>query len=276
MNESTQEQIPDRKLFVAKLIESCSLCPRACGVNRLAVQTGFCGLDHRAWCFREMLHPYEEKELSPSHQVYYTGCNLRCEFCTVDEWNQSPVLAESIELDDLVSQVSRRRLRGAVNLNLLGGEPAVNLYGILDLLDKIDFSTTVVWNSSMYYSRPVNQALEGLVNIYLADLKTFDAECSRKILAAADYFPVASRRIEEAAVAAEVIVRHLVLPGHISCCTDPILRWLAKTLPLAKVSLRWDYVPPAECAAAPRGYLSAAEKSQILKIAADLKLNLID
>lgn len=241
----------------------------------MAGEKGYCGLDGRAWCFREMLHPHEEQELSPSHQVYFSGCNLRCEYCTVAEWNESPEEVEAIDLDDLAGRIRKRHAEGARNVNLLGGEPAVNLYGILDLLEKIDPSATVVWNSNMYYAEPVNEVLKGLVDIFLADVKSGSAECGEKILGAADYFPVAKKRVEEALEHADVIVRHLVLPGHRDCCCDPVLQWLAG-LGNVKVSLRLDYIPPVEAQYSPRGYLSEAEKKNVRNRAENLGLNLIE
>ncbi len=276
MQREAWEQIGARKLFVEKLMTSCVLCPRSCGVNRFAGQVGFCGLDGCARCFREMLHPHEERELSPSHQVYFSGCNLRCTYCSVAEWNELPMeVEEAIALDDLARRVAERRKHGARNLNLLGGEPAVNLYGILDLLERIDWRTTVVWNSNMYYSAPVTEALEGLVDIFLADVKSGSAECGRDLLGASDYFSVAGQRVKEAARQTEVIVRHLVLPGHLECCCFPVLEWLAAALPEIKVSLRWDYMPPADGRPGPAGYLTQAEKECVLERAAGLGLNLI-
>ena len=276
MNPEAYKEIPNRRLFFEKLIQSCELCPRMCGVNRLEGEKGFCGLDARAYCFREILHPNEEKELSPSHQIYFSGCNLRCEYCSVAEWNELPCEIDAIELDNLVKRIRERQAQGAMNLNFLGGEPSVNVYGILDFLERIDHSTTIVWNSNMYYDGVVDEGLRGLADIFLADIKCGNTECSEKNLSAADYFSVACNMVSRAIEHADVIVRHLVLPGHLDCCCRPILEWLVKELPEVKISLRFNYIPPPEANYSPKGYLSQEEKDYVLEMASRMNLNLIE
>ena len=99
----------------------CQLCPRACAVDRTAGQTGYCGLTHEAHIFREVLHYGEEAELIPSHQVFFSGCNLRCEFCAVAEWNAAPESAPLLDVAQLRECILARRKEGARTLNFLGG-----------------------------------------------------------------------------------------------------------------------------------------------------------
>jgi len=244
-------------------------------VDRRAGERGYCGLDDKAHCFREMLHRAEEAELSPSHQVYFTGCNLRCEYCTVLEWNQEPLTIAPMDLEGLVHAVERRRTQGARNVNLLGGEPAVSLPGILTLLQRIRTSTRVVWNSNMYYNECVDGLLQGLVDVCLADLKCGNNRCAAGLLDADDYVDVARRNLHMADRHTDLIVRHLVLPGHMDCCTRPTLRWLATELPHVKVSLRTNYVPPIEAASAPKQYLTSHEAEAAIRQARDMGLHLI-
>ena len=126
------------------------MCPHLCGVNRLEGQTGVCGLDSNVYCFREMLNLTEEPGLVPSHQVYFAGCNLKCGFCSVAEWNADPMAVPVIEADNLVERIQTRQQQGAVNLNLLGGEPAVSIYGILELLElKQDYLNKLDWQAKI-------------------------------------------------------------------------------------------------------------------------------
>jgi putative pyruvate formate lyase activating enzyme len=86
---------------------------------------------------------------------------------------------------------------------------------------------------------------------------------------------VAKHNILEARRDGEVIVRHLVLPGHSECCLRPILRWLAEKAPEVKVSLRGDYVPPAESDSAPVEYVRRQELDSAINLAKEMGLNLI-
>lgn len=255
-------------------LRRCQLCPRDCRVDRAAGQRGYCGLDDRVHCFREMLFP-EEAELSPSHQVYFAGCNLRCEFCAVGEWNREPLAVDAVDLDGLVARIDERRRQGARNVNLLGGEPAVNLPGILRLLARLGRRTPVVFNSNMYYNEDADALLRGQIDVCLADLKCGDERCAGTMLDARDYVEVARRNIVRAGEHCDVIVRHLILPGHTDCCLRPTLRWLAAEMPSVKVSLRGNYVPPAGAIAAPADYPSPREISAAFDEARNLGLRLM-
>jgi putative pyruvate formate lyase activating enzyme len=275
MKPHAHAQLIDRAELVLRRLESCDLCPRRCGVNRRAGQLGFCGLGDSPICFREMLHNHEESQLNPSHQVYFAGCNLRCGFCTVAEYNEQIAAIRPIPLDRLAARIQSRKREGAATLNLLGGEPAVNLVGILSLLSQIDPATVVVWNSNMYYNACVDCCIEGVADIVLADFKCGNAVCSRDLLDAEDYVSVVRDNLCRAARHADLIVRHLVVPGHRACCTVPVLQWLATHLPQVKVSLRFDYIPPVNSRTAPKTYGNRRDQMEVLECARNLRLNLI-
>jgi putative pyruvate formate lyase activating enzyme len=286
MNPMAHKQAHRRAEIARKALRECRLCPRNCGVDRTARldspssarragATGFCGMDDSVRCYREVLYDGEEDDLNPSHHIYFAGCNLRCEFCTVAEWNESPDAAEKTDIGALGDKITERIRQGARTLNLLGGEPAVNIAGILELLSRLECETTVVWNSNMYYNNIIDELTAGLVDVYLADLKVGNNHCAEAMLKAADYLEVTKKNIIKASTHGRVIVRHVILPGHTKCCLEPILRWLAERLPGVEVSLRGDYFPPADAVAAPAGYLSGNEFQNALQLAAQLRLNLV-
>jgi putative pyruvate formate lyase activating enzyme len=275
MNPAAHKEAHRRAEIAREALKSCRLCPRNCSVDRTAGATGFCGLDDSLRCYREVLYDCEEEGLNPSHQICFTGCNLRCEFCAVAEWNEKPLAADRKTTAELVKIIAERKKQGARTLNLLGGEPAVNIAGILELLSQVECETTVVWNSNMYYNDVVGELIEGLVDVYLPDLKVGNARCAEKLLGAADYFEVVRRNILRAGSRGRMIVRHVVLPGHTECCLKPILSWIAEEIPAVEVSLRDNYFPPAEAAAAPLTYLSQNEFEKALKLAGKFRLNLV-
>lgn len=217
----------------------------------------------------------EEPGLVPSHQVYFAGCNLKCGFCSVAEWNQEPTTVPVIEADDLVKQIKMRHEQGANNLNLLGGEPAVSIYGILDLLERIPQKTRIVWNSNMYYRQPVRDALDGLVDVYLADFKCGNSDCAQKMLGASDYVEVVQENLLHAGEKTELYIRHVAMPGHVECCGRSILEWIAERIPTAELSLKFDYIPPLPAGTCPAGYIQDSEKRKMLEIVKQLALKVI-
>ncbi|MBE0534833.1 MAG: radical SAM protein [Phycisphaerae bacterium] len=275
MKPQAHRKAQERAERMREALRSCRLCPRECGADRVAGEKGFCGLDATARCFREVLHYGEERQLVPSHQVYFAGCNLRCEHCTVAEWNESPMDGDVIPMEGVLEAIGRRRRAGARTLNLLGGEPAVSVAGILQLLALLDCKISVVWNSNMYYNAVVDAALRGLVDVFLADVKCYGRQCCRQLLGVGDYVETVRRNILSAAEHADVIVRVIVLPGHLDCCVDPTMRWLAEKMDGVKVSLRGDYMPPAECVYAPKEYVERGEMDTVRRMAADWGLNVV-
>ena len=269
------EKAAEAALRAEEHLKCCRLCPRDCRVNRTAGERGYCRLDDKAHCFREMLQRAEEAVLVPSHHVYFAGCSLRCEFCTVAEWNEQPLAVDALDEDWLVGRIELRQRQGARNVNLLGGEPTVSLPGILKLLSRIRTPAQVVWNSNMYYNEGVDALLRGLIDVYLADLKCGNGRCAEALLGAGDYVDVVRRNIRMAYEHSDVIVRHVVLPGHTKCCLEPTLEWLAAEVPGARLSLRADYIPPAQAAAAPRDYLADAEIEAAVARARELGLAVI-
>jgi putative pyruvate formate lyase activating enzyme len=113
------------------------------------------------------------------------------------------------------------------------------------------------------------------VDVCLADLKCGNRRCAAALLDAEDYVEVARRNLHRASEHKDLIVRHLLLPGHMDCCTRPTLEWLAAELPRVKVSVRTNYVPPVEAKATPAGYVTSQEAEAACRLARDLGLHLI-
>jgi len=275
MNAAAYKQAGKRVEVAREALRNCRLCPRNCGVDRIAGATGYCGLDEKLRCFRELVYDGEEDGLNPSYHLCFTGCNLRCEFCTVAEWNEQPLAGIEADYEILKKTIEEKIEQGAENLNLLGGEPAVNIFGILELLSRLNSRTRVVWNSNMYYNDIVDELTAGLVDVYLADLKAGNVRCGETVLGAADYFEVATRNIIKAGEHGRVIVRHVILPGHTECCLKPVLYWLAEKSPNVEISLKGNYLPPANAKHSPAGYLGKNEYEIALRLAEKLNLNLI-
>lgn len=234
----------DAKIDLAeRLTRKCSLCERKCGVDRVAGEVGFCGVSRESQYFFEQTLWGEEAPLIPSHEIFFSGCNMRCEYCYSWEAVLDPTCGQQVVCKDFARLIDFRREEGAANLNLIGGEPTVNLPSILKALRLVSRPTAVVWNSNFYMSEDTMGLLDGLVDLYLGDFRFGNDRCANEISDTDRYFEAASRNFKIAAESGDLIIRHLVMPGHIECCLRPIAEWVAANLPDAPFNLMFQYVP---------------------------------
>jgi putative pyruvate formate lyase activating enzyme len=246
---------------LAPLEKSCTLCPRACRVDRSADEKGVCQTGSRASVSHALLHFGEEPVLSGTHRagsgtIFFTGCNLKCLFC---QNYQLSWLLEGAPVSDqgLAAMMIDLQEQGALNINFVS--PTHVVLPILRAL-KIAYGEglriPLVWNSNGYDNREVIQALEGIIDIYLPDLKYRSPAISKKYSGAADYFEHASVALREMSVQQPVletapdgtarrglIVRHLILPGSAEDSLA-ILKWMGDNLsPYIGLSLMSQYRP---------------------------------
>lgn len=236
----------------------CQLCPRTCKVNR-TVSTGFCGCTNEVKAARAALHLWKEPCISGtqgSGTVFFSGCTLKCCFC-----QNSQISCENFGKTLSVSQLSEIFLKlqeeGAHNLNLV--TPTQYLPFIIEALDNIKklLSIPVIYNCGGYERPEVISLLKDYIDIYMPDLKYYDASLSFSYSKAKDYFSFASKAIQkmieqtgvptfnkEGILQKGVLIRHLVLPG---CKEDSmkLLEWMSETLPKDSflLSLLSQYTP---------------------------------
>jgi putative pyruvate formate lyase activating enzyme len=174
----------------------------------------------------ECLHYAEEEELIPSHTVFFVGCNWKCHFCGTEEGLKMKN-GYQITPAFLARAMERRAREGARNVNFVGGEPSVHLPVILQALRQTRASLGVVLNSNGFLSEKAMQLCRQVVDLYLFDLRFGPGDCDRRLGAVPGSWAVVTRNLLQASQQGEVWVRHLQLPGHLDCCTQPALRWLA-------------------------------------------------
>ena len=232
-------------VWLRDVMSDCVLCPRACHVDRLSGQTGYCGQTAELMAARASLHYWEEPCISGtsgSGTVFFSGCNLRCVFCQ----NHNIALGKAgrvITPRHLVEIFLNLQEQGANNINLV--TPTHFLPQIAIALEQAKcqgLHLPIVYNTGSYESVDALRHLEGLVDIYLPDLKYLSAELSAAYSHAPDYFEIACAAIEEMyrqvgdpVICADtglmqwgVIVRHLLLPGQTKD-SKKILRYLHET-----------------------------------------------
>jgi putative pyruvate formate lyase activating enzyme len=233
------------------MLGSCELCERRCGINRLAGERAPCGLGSETWSFKRHVSFAEEIELLPSYMVYFGGCNFRCAFCVQAPVCFDPRRGERIEPGPLAREFERIVEHGARTINLLGGEPSLHLHTILDIAAEAaerGVRLPLVLNSNFYMTPEVLELLEGVVDIYLADFKFGRGACATRVAGVERYWEVVTRNLllasEHAAKnGASVLVRHLLMPGHVDCCHAPVAEWMAANLPKAHLHVMDSYVP---------------------------------
>ncbi len=222
----------DLKIILTKeMLKSCELCERKCKVNRLKGEKGECKVGNVCLISSEFIHMGEEAYISPSHTIFFMGCNFHCQYCqnwSISQWFEKgyPVIPK--ELARLIEM--RRVEEGSRNVNFVGGEPTPNLLPILETLKLCKINLPVVWNSNFYMSEKTMKILDGIVDLYLPDFKYGNNECALRLSKVQKYFEVVSRNHLLAAKQTEVSIRHLILPNHVECCSKPVLEWIAENI----------------------------------------------
>ena len=235
--------------------ELCRLCPRRCGVDRTAGQTGWCGGGDLARIAKVMLHQWEEPVLAPngkSGAIFFGGCTLGCIYC------QNRAISAECVGDETDAQGLRRIMenliaQGAENIDLV--TPTHYLPTISPALTP-KLPVPVIYNCGGYERAETLKGLEGLVDVYLPDLKYSDADLAQQLSGARNYFPVAKTAIREMVrqtgwpqwegekLIRGTVIRHLILPGQVENSLR-VLDWIGKTFAPGEVlvSLMRQYTP---------------------------------
>ncbi len=217
------------------LYQCCTLCPRQCRADRLAGQCGYCGQSAQLIVSRAALHLWEEPCITGvkgSGTVFFNGCALGCVFCQNFEISgkqeAETMHGKCISKERLAEIFLELQAQGAANINLVTAAQFLpHLLWAIPAARQMGLSIPIVYNTSGYEDASVLCRLDGLVDIYLPDLKYLSAETARKYSFAPDYPGKAKEALAEmvrqtgrAVFDAEgvmqkgVIVRHLVLPGQ--------------------------------------------------------------
>lgn len=233
--------------------ENCRLCPRKCGVDRLAGEVGFCRMPAEPILARAMLHYGEEPVISGDFgagAVFFSGCTLRCSYCQNAEISECGKGKPSKNLRKIFEKLVDE---GAQSIELV--TPTHFLPDILPALTP-KLPVPIVYNCGGYESVKTLGALDGLVDVYLPDLKYADNALAQKFSRAPDYFEVATAairemyrqtgaaQIEDGILKKGVLIRHLVLPDCLENSLK-VIEWVAENFPKNAVlfSLMSQYVP---------------------------------
>ncbi len=241
------------------MLNSCTLCPHNCKVNRLEGKKGRCKCDNTLKIALASLHMFEEPCISGTNgsgTVFFTNCNLNCIYCQNYEISQGGK-GKEITIQTLADIFIKQQEKGAHNINLV--TPTMYVYQIIEaikLARKNGLKIPIIYNSNGYENVETIKMLNGYIDVYLPDLKYYTNELSKKYSNVDNYFEVATNAIKEMysqvgnavfddneIIQKGVIIRHLVLPNHIQN-TKNILKWINENLPKdIYVSVMAQYFP---------------------------------
>ncbi|MBY9010215.1 MAG: radical SAM protein [Candidatus Lokiarchaeota archaeon] len=262
LNETT-EIIKNRQIYkknyitlaenlANKYLENCCFCERRCHVNRADGETGFCYISKDSFVSSAFLHTGEEAPLIPSGTIFFQGCNFGCVFCQNYDISQSwknkkkiEDIARKTDSIQLANLADRLVEKGAININYVGGDPIPNIHTIVGSLQYQTSNITQLWNSNFFMTDKSLSVIIDLIDFWLPDWKYGNNVCGMKYSGIENYFDVIARnhkRIHDEG-SGEIIIRHLVLPNHVECCSKPILDFIAKKVPKCVVNIMQQFRP---------------------------------
>ena len=239
----------------------CNLCPRSCNAERTEYNgDGFCKMPQNPVLARADIHNWEEPLISGERgtgAIFFSGCSLKCCFCQnypISHENKG----EAVTTDRLVEIIKELEEKQVHTIDLVN--PTHFSHSITEALQKYKPSVPVVYNSSGYDSVEALRKLEGLIDVYLPDLKYFSSEKSQNYAKCPDYFEKVSKAIlemfrqqpktviKDGIIQKGIIIRHLILPANTEESKN-ILRWLSENLPKdTYISLMSQYTPYGDIA----------------------------
>ncbi len=275
--------------LVERMLTHCNFCRWNCRVNRKeGKKYGTCMLESYSRVSSYFHHLGEElpiRGLRGSGTIFFTSCNMKCAFCQNSDISRDKENGVVVEADMLAKIMWELRVEGCHNINLVGGEPTIHLHTIvkaISLLGRVapeksdlayiwmikpdalrwrrlepaqymyegELNAPILWNSNMFMSVETLKILRELVDIWLPDFKFGSNACSIKLARTPWYWETVSRNHKTIYEWGEdIVIRHLVMPNHVECCTKPVLRWIAENMPDVPVNVMDQYHP--DCFADP-------------------------
>ena len=251
--------LEDRVSSALLLLESCSLCPRQCSVNRLSGERGFCRTGRKALAASHGAHFGEESPLVGSHgsgTIFFSSCNLLCSFCQNDDISHG-MAGREVEPEHLAAMMLSLAEQGCHNINFVTPSHVVPqiLEGLL-IAAAQGLDIPLVYNCGGYESLSTLELLEGIVDIYMPDFKFWDNRWGFYTCSVFDYRERACEALremhrqvgdleisEEGIALRGLLVRHLVMPGG-AAGTEEVMRFLAREIsPETYVNIMDQYRP---------------------------------
>lgn len=239
-------------------LQSCTLCPIKCGINRTK-QKGACGVSDKLIVAKAFLHQWEEPCISGdkgSGTIFFSGCNLHCVFCQNYDISQE-CFGKEIIIAKLAEIMLELQAQGAENINLVTPTPfALHIIEAVAIAKKNGLTLPILYNTNGYETEETIALLEGTIDIYLPDIKYQSDKYSLTYSKAPRYFDYASKAVkamirqvgypdfnENGMMKKGVLIRHMIMPD-LQEDSKNILRWIKDELGMSSyVSLMCQYTP---------------------------------
>jgi putative pyruvate formate lyase activating enzyme len=253
----TKSELKIRIKELESIVESCTLCPRNCKVNRLKGERGFCAISYLPKISSYSPHFGEESVLVGTHgsgTIFFTSCNLACVYCQNYEISQLRI-GKEIGFEELANMMLELQNLGCHNINLVTPTPQV--YSILRALEiAIDkgLRVPIVYNTSAYDSTKTLKLLDNIVDIYMPDIKYGSNENALKYSNVKNYFDIAKEAVKEMysqvgdlvienGIAKKgLLVRHLVLPNNLAN-SEEVIKFIATLSKNTFINIMDQYYP---------------------------------
>ncbi|MBR9683815.1 radical SAM protein [Candidatus Woesearchaeota archaeon] len=203
------------------MLEDCTLCERTCGVDRTKGKVGYCKSEGELSVSAHYVGDADLSMFTPSYDVFFLGCTLKCVFCQNPETSQVEEDKKEITEKGLAKLINQRLTPKIIDF--VGGDPLPQLPFVLKVLQEVRKNLPVMWNSSFYMTPEAMNILAGVVDVYCPDFKYGNDECAKRLSDVKNYTGIVKRNIQLAAVDSELIIRHLVMPNHVECCSKPVI-----------------------------------------------------
>lgn len=270
-----------------RMLRHCNFCRWNCRVDRVAgTKLGTCQLDAVSRVSSYFHHPAEElvfRGTRGSGTIFFTSCSGRCVFCQNGDISHDKDNGIPVTPAQLAAMAWQLRTEGAHNINWVGGEPTPNLHTIVEAIRLLrgeapsradlayaenakkdrygphgfhpdvafygdELNVPMLWNSNFYMSEETLRILRPLIDVWLPDFKFGDDKCAIFLSRTPWYFETVARNHQIVYDWGEdLVIRHLVMPDHVACCTKPVLTWIAEHTPQALVNVMDQYRPDYAC-----------------------------
>ena len=246
-----------------KQLEDCSFCPRNCHVNRFSGKTGFCNSDASFSIAAICIHHGEEPAISGNNgicNIFFTNCNLQCIYCQNHQISDNRLTRPfyKMELPDVITRIREILDKGVKRVGFVSPSHFIpQMCVIINIIHSLGYKPVWVFNTNGYDKVETLRSLEGIIDVWLPDFKYMESELAREFSGAFDYPGVAAMALKEMyrqkgsvlilnddnTAESGIIVRHLVLPGHVENSLK-VIRYLAEEIsPRIHVSLMAQYYP---------------------------------
>jgi len=248
-----------------RMLAHCNFCRWECGVDRSqGTKLGACKLAAETRVASAFHHHGEELVYRGRHgsgTIFFTSCNMRCAFCQNGDISTDRLNGEAVSARMLATLAWRLRAEGCHNVNWVGGDPAIHLHTIVEAIAQLEdfppsgtcdhagrFNVPMLWNSNFYLSDEAMRLLRVLMDVWLPDHKFGPGRCAIELARTPHYWETINAHLLKLRDWGEdFTIRHLVMPGHVECCTAPVLEWIAANLPGVPVNVMDQYHPDNYC-----------------------------